>query len=224
MDTPDAEPAHRRPVRAGLVLGVAAAMTVGVVALVQQAARPRIEANERAQRVARLTAVLGDTPYDNDLLRDVVHVREPELLGTDTAVPVHRVRLDGRPVAALIEAIAPDGYSGSIRLLVAVAADGHLIGVRVLAHQETPGLGDAIEEHKSDWILRFAGRSLGDPPQERWRVRKDGGDFDQLTGATVTSRAVVRCVSNVLVYFESHAKELFDAPPGRADAPPPARN
>lgn len=216
MGTPVAEPARRRPVRAALALGVVAVVTVGVVALVHETARPRIAANERAERIARLAAVLGDTRYDNDLLQDVITVRDPDLLGTDAAVPVHRARLRGQPVAALFEAVAPDGYSGSIRLLVAVAADGRLLGVRVLAHRETPGLGDAIEERKSDWILRFAGHSLRDPLPERWRVRKDGGDFEQFTGATVTPRAVVRSVLNVLLYFERERATVLAAPAGPA--------
>jgi electron transport complex protein RnfG len=217
MDTRDAEPPHHRPLRAALLLAAAAAVTVGIVAYVNDVARPRIEANERAERMAQLAAVLGTTHYDNDLLADVVLVRDAELLGTDEPVPVYRARAGGQPVAALITTVAPDGYSGSIRLLVAVAMDGKLLGVRVLSHHETPGLGDAIDIRKSDWIKSFTGRSLTDPVPERWRVRKDGGDFDQFTGATVTPRAVVRAVLNALRYFETHRDALFDA---AAVAPP----
>jgi electron transport complex protein RnfG len=212
MDTRATDASLRRSLRGAVVLGVAAAVTVGVVAFVQEVARPRIEANERAQRIAELGTVLGETRHDNDLLLDVVHVRDPELLGTDATVPVYRARLAGRSVAALFEVVAPDGYSGSIRLLVAVGIDGRLLGVRVLEHRETPGLGDAIEARKSPWILGFAGRSLADPPTDRWRVRKDGGDFDQFTGATVTPRAVVRAVLNVLVYLERERERVFSLP------------
>jgi len=213
MDTPGADGLHRRPLRAALLLAAAAAITVGTVAYVHDLAQPRIEANERARRVAKLAAVLGNARYDNDLLRDVVMVRDAELLGTDAAVPVFRARLADEPVAALIETVAPDGYAGSIRLLVAVGADGRLLGVRVLSHRETPGLGDLIDERRSDWIRSFAGRSLGSPAQARWRVRKDGGDFDQFTGATVTPRAVVAAVLNALLYFDAHREALFAAPP-----------
>ena len=114
-------------------------------------------------------------------------------------------------------AVAPDGYAGAIRLLVAVAPDGRLLGVRVLSHKETPGLGDAIDSRRSGWIGAFAGRSLEDPREDRWKVRKDGGDFDQLTGATVTPRAVVRAVRNALVYFDRHRDALLAQP-----AEPPA--
>jgi electron transport complex protein RnfG len=218
MDTPSPDSTRTRPLRAALLLAAAATVTVGVVAIVHDLAGPRIEANERAQRIARLAEVLGDTKYDNDLVDDVVFVRNPELLGTDEPVPVHRARLAGQPVAALITAVAPDGYSGSIRLLIAVGADGRLIGVRVLAHKETPGLGDGIDRRKSNWIESFAGRALGNPPLERWKVRKDGGDFDQFTGATVTPRAVVGAVRNALLYFDAHHAELLAAPAAAASS------
>jgi electron transport complex protein RnfG len=123
------------------------------------------------------------------------------------------VRLGGRTLAVLLGAVAPDGYSGAIRLLVAVGTDGRVIGVRVLEHRETPGLGDFIETRRSDWIHGFAGRSLGDPPPAGWQVRKDGGEFDQFTGATVTPRAVVRAVRNALTYFDRHRTELLAQPP-----------
>lgn len=215
MDGSSPPPTRARPFRAALVLAAVATVTVGAVAVVHDLSRPRIEANERAQRVARLAEVLGQTQYDNDLLADAITVRDPDLLGTADALSVHRARLRGQPVAALIETVAPDGYSGSIRLLVAVDVHGRLLGVRVLSHKETPGLGDGIDRRKSDWIDAFAGRSLGDPAPEGWRVRKDGGEFDQFTGATVTPRAVVRAVHNALVYFDAHRDEIFAAAPGR---------
>ncbi len=217
MGTRGAEPHRRRPLRAALTLAIAAAVAVGTAALVHHVAGPRIEANERAQRVTRLAAALGAAEYDNDLLGDVIFVRDAERLGTDDPVPIHRARLAGQPVAALIETVAPDGYSGAIRLLVAVGADGRLLGVRVLAHKETPGLGDAIDERKSDWILGFAGRSLTDPAPGGWKVRKDGGEFDQFTGATVTPRAVVGAVEDALLYFDAHRQQVFALPPA-ADA------
>lgn len=216
MDTRDAEATRRRPLRAALTLVVAATVAVGIAALVHDIAEPRIEANERAQRVARFAAVLGAAEYDNDLLGDVIFVRDSERLGTDDPVAIHRARLAGQPVAALIETVAPDGYSGTIRLLVAVRADGRLLGVRVLAHKETPGLGDAIDERKSDWILRFTGRSLADPAPDGWKVRKDGGQFDQFTGATVTPRAVVGAVEDALLYFDANRRRIFEMPSAAA--------
>lgn len=212
MGTRSAEPTRLRPLRAAIMLAVAGVLAVGLVAVVHDLARPQIEASTRARRVAQLAEVLGPVRYDNDLLGDVIYVRDAELLGTDEALPVHRARLGTVPVAALLFPVAPDGYSGAIRLVVAIDPQGRLLGVRVLGHRETPGLGDAIETRKSDWIESFRGRSLGDPGEVGWKVRKDGGQFDQFTGATVTPRAVVRAVHGALVYFDRHRAVLFAAP------------
>jgi Na+-translocating ferredoxin:NAD+ oxidoreductase subunit G len=214
MDRPGTDANGARVVRAALSLAAAVGAAVVLLALVHDATRDRVTASERAHRAAAFDRVLGNASYDNDLLADRIEVRDPELLGTDASLPVYRARLAGRPVAAILETVAPDGYSGSIRLLVGVTPDGRLLGVRVLQHQETPGLGDAIEEGRSDWIRSFDGRSLERPLTARWKVRKDGGDFDQLTGATVTPRAVLAAVRNTLVFVERQGPALFaPAPP-----------
>ena len=124
-------------------------------------------------------------------------------------VTVYRARKSGKPFAAVFSTVAPDGYSGEIRLLVAVKADGSLAGVRVLEHKETPGLGDLIDESKSRWILGFDGLSLGNPPEKQWKVKRDGGSFDQFTGATVTPRAVVEAVKNILSFFKANQEKVF---------------
>lgn len=219
MVTRGADTARPRPWRTAAILALAGAVAVGLVALVHDLAQPRIEASRRAQRIAELTAVLGALPYDNDPLADAIALRDPELLGTAQAVTAYRVRRAGQPVAVLLNAVAPDGYSGAIRLLVAIDPSGALIGVRVVEHRETPGLGDWIDLRRSEWIRSFDGRSLGDPPPERWRVRKDGGDFDQFTGATITPRAIVAAVRNALVFFERNRPQLL-APPSATVATP----
>jgi electron transport complex protein RnfG len=213
MDTGSPEGASRRAARAALVLAIAAACSVGLVSVVNDLAQPRIAAVQRAKRVAQLTAVMGPVAFDNDPLTDVISVRDAELLGSSEPQLVHRVRRGGATIAVLVNAVAPDGYSGPIRLLVAVDASGRLLGVRVTDHRETPGLGDRIEERRSDWIHGFDGRSLGDPPAPRWQVRKDGGDFDQFTGATITPRAIVRAVRRTLEFVSRHHDELFGATP-----------
>jgi electron transport complex protein RnfG len=218
MGTDGDEAPVRRAARAAAVLAVAAVIAVGLVALVHDRAQPAIEASQRAERLQQLTAILGDVAYDNDPAADTVLVRDAERLGTPDAVLAHRVRLGGRPVAVLLNVVAPDGYAGAIQLLVAIGVEGRLLGVRVLGHRETPGLGDFIEERRSNWIHRYDGRSLGDPPPARWQVRKDGGDFDQYTGATVTSRAVTHAVRDALEYFERNRATLL-APPQAPDAP-----
>jgi electron transport complex protein RnfG len=214
MASPATEQPRLRVLRAALTMAVALGAAVAVLSLVCEGTRARVAASERARRAAALERVLGGSRYDNDLQADRIEVRDPELLGTDASVPVYRARLAGRPVAAVIEAVAPNGYSGSIRLLVGVTPDGRLLGVRVLEHQETPGLGDAIEERRSAWIHSFDGRSLKEPPVGRWKLHKDGGDFDQLTGATVTPRAVVAAVRNTLLFVERQGTALYSpAPP-----------
>lgn len=212
MATPGSDSAARRAVRAAVALAITTVVAVGVVAIVHDRAAPRIEASRIAAQLQQLTAVLGNVAYDNDPLTDTVLVRDPEYLGTGAAVTVHRVRRGGEPVALLLQAVAPDGYSGALRLLVAIDAQGRLIGVRVLEHQETPGLGDFIEERRTNWIRQFDRRSLEAPPPARWLVRKDGGDFDQYTGATITSRAVTHAVRDALAYVARHRAELFAAP------------
>jgi electron transport complex protein RnfG len=215
MDNRSAESVAGRALRAAAVLAAAAVAAVALVSLVHDRAQPRIEESRRAQQLAELTAVLGGLAYDNDPLTDTLLLHDPELLGSDQPFAAHRVRRDGRTVAVLIDVVAPDGYAGPIRLLLAVDEAGRVLGVRVLEHRETPGLGDVIEERRSDWLHGFDGRSLGDPPPDRWEVRRDGGDFDQFTGATVTPRAVVRAVRRALTYVERHHERLFEsaAPP-----------
>ena len=211
MASPGTETAARRALRAAAVLAVTALIAVGVVALVHDGAAPQIEASRRARLLEQLTAVLGDVAYDNDPLADTLQVSDAELLGTTEPLLAHRVRLRGQPVAVLLNVVAPDGYSGAIRLLIAISAEGAVLGVRVLEHRETPGLGDFIESRRSGWIGQFTGRSLGNPPPSRWQVGKDGGDFDSFTGATVTSRAVVRAVHDALEYFARHRTRLLTA-------------
>ncbi|HLF11202.1 MAG TPA: RnfABCDGE type electron transport complex subunit G, partial [Gammaproteobacteria bacterium] len=136
-----------------------------------------------------------------------------ELLGDDDPVDVFIATEAAQPVAAVFASIAPDGYNAPIRLLIGISSSGSVTGVRVVGHRETPGLGDAIDVAKSDWIRQFDGRSLQMPPLEGWAIDKeeDGGMFDTLTGATVTSRAVVNAVKNTLLYFEQHQQDLFTA-------------
>lgn len=200
---------RRRGARAALILAVAALAAFGLVALVHEATRDRIAAVEHAQALARFDDVLAGVTHDNDLLADTVTLVDPEHPGATAAVVAHRARRNGAVVAVVMETVAPDGYSGPIRLLVAIAPDGRVLASRVVQHRETPGLGDFIDPRKSDWMRRFTGRSLQSPAPEGWRVRKDGGEFDQYTGATVTSRAMVGGVARSLALFARHRDALL---------------
>ncbi len=198
------------PWRAGLLLAAMALIGVGLLAAVNDMTRERIAAQERQQLLDQLGQVLPADRYDNDLLQDVVNIEGQQALGLKQAARVYRARRGGEPVAVIMEVIAPNGYNGDIALLVGIDTGGRVTGARVLRHRETPGLGDPIEKRRSDWIDGFQGRALGDPPAARWTVKKDGGDFDQFTGATITPRAVVTAIARALAYFESHQAELFE--------------
>lgn len=189
---------------------LATALLVGMKSLTQD----RIDAAERRAQLQALAIVLPPSLYDNDPLRDSVRVIAPDWLGTPLTVDVRRARRNGYPTAMVLQAVAPDGYGGPIALLIGVDGGGRLTGVRVTAHQETPGLGDAIETRRGDWITRFAGRFLGDPPEAGWTVRSDGGAFDQFAGATQTPRAVVKAVHRVLEFVRKHGREIEAATTG----------
>jgi electron transport complex protein RnfG len=209
--------------RGALLLAACALIAVALLDGIYRLGHSRIAAQERLAELAALAIVLPPSLHDNDPLTDRIRVRAPAWLGTSRDVSVWRARQRDAPAALVLEAIAPDGYAGPISLLVGIRADGSVSGVRVTAHRETPGLGDDIEAGKSDWILGFGGRSLSDPPRARWAVRRDGGAFDQLAGATVTPRAIVHAVRRALAYVERHGAALYAAPPGslleHSDAP-----
>ncbi|HRP96462.1 MAG TPA: RnfABCDGE type electron transport complex subunit G [Rhodocyclaceae bacterium] len=166
----------------------------------------RLTANE----IAALGEVLPPAHHDNDPLDDV-------LVFTDAhgrPVTMYRGRLEGR-VSGVAYEIVGTGYAGEIRLMLGVAADGRVLGVRTVAHRETPGLGDKIEVRKDDWILHFTGLALGHPPADKWAVRKDGGEFDQFTGATVTPRAVLDALRGGLELFAAHRDTILEMSDGQ---------
>ena len=199
------------------ILGAFAVFGVGVVAVTYGMTAPLIAANERAAVLREVRAILPAGELDNDPIEDRVEISDPARLGAQVT-QVYRARRGGEVIAVILDPVVGNGYSGPIRLLVSVLADGTLGGVRVLSHRETPGLGDRIEVARSDWILGFSGRSLGNPPAEDWEVRRDGGEFDQFTGATITPRAVVRAVRGALEFVADQRAALF-APPKVAVGP-----
>ncbi len=195
---------------ASTMLGLFAIVTTTMVALVHDTTEQQIQDNKREYTLKQLHELIPPQQHDNDLNEDKIQVSDPLLAPKQQTVTIYRARQQNQPVAAIIQCIAPDGYSGKIVLLVAIKMDGQVAGVRVTNHKETPGLGDAIERNKSDWITLFDGKSQQQPKQENWRVRKDGGEFDQITSATITSRAVVNAVYKALTYFETNKATLFN--------------
>lgn len=195
--------------RVGLMLAVFAIGATSLVTLTEENTRDKINENERQTLLAAINALVPSDAYDNDILTDTLLISPLKELGTKDTTKVYRARDKSRPIAAVFTSIAPNGYNGKIKLLIGIYYDGSLAGVRVIKHKETPGLGDKIDIRKADWILSFNGLSLTNPIESRWKVKKDGGDFDQFTGATITPRAIVTAVKKSLLYFNKNRNELF---------------
>lgn len=193
----------------GFLLWLFSVVGTTLVSYTQQETRQRIADNEKKVLLRNLYALLPAEKLDNDIAQDSLEITPSPLLGTQTNSLAYRARLSGQPVAVIFNAIAPDGYNGNIHLLIGVYENGTLAGVRVVKHAETPGLGDAIDIRKSDWVLGFDGKSLADPVPEQWKVKRDGGVFDQITGATITPRAIVKAVKNTLEYYQLNREALY---------------
>ena len=181
----------------------------GIVGLTYESTYERIKRNEQLVLLRKLNTILLPSEYDNDLLNDQITLEQDILLGTSTPSKAYLAYKNNKPVAVVLSPVAPNGYSGPINMLVGIYHDGTIAGVRVVKHRETPGLGDAVESQRSDWILGFDDESLENPGPKQWKVKRDGGAFDQFTGATITPRAVVTAVHSALLYFNEHRKELF---------------
>lgn len=197
-------------------LGLFAVVTAGAIAVAQVGTKERIQQNIRAAEARALNEIVPIGSYDNNLLTDVTAVDErfnQQLLGPlkDDAA-IHIARRDGEISTLIFPVVAPDGYTTVIDMLVGINADGTVAGVRVVAHRETPGLGDKVDLKKSDWVLEFNGKSLFGLGEDEWAVKKDGGAFDQFTGATITPRAVVGAVKHALQFFELHKAQLLSLP------------
>jgi len=195
--------------RVGLMLALFAIVATTLVAYTEESTREQIKENERLALLDAINVLVPKQSYDNAILNDTIVLPPTPQLGTTEPTLVYRARKNDEPVAVVLSSVAPDGYSGSIRILIAINVDGRLSGVRVISHKETPGLGDKIDVHRDNWILQFAGLSLESPDKSRWKVKKDGGDFDQFTGATITARAVVNAIRRTLEFYEANQVKLF---------------
>ena len=193
----------------GAILAVLAAICTALVAITHSTTAPRIAANAQAYLEQSLQPVLEGLEYDGKLSESTLTIEPPHELPGGKPVTVYRVYADGAPVAALFIVTARDGFTGPIKLLVGIAANGEISGVRVLEHRETPGLGDLIESSKSDWIEQFRKRSLANPDRELWSIKRDGGVYDQLTGASITPRSVIKAIKETLLYFEANREMVF---------------
>jgi len=198
-------------VKSGITLAVIAGLCTALVALTYTATAERIEANEQAWLERSLQPALSGLFFDSGVTESMMTIPPPHDLPGSEAAIVYRVYAEDTPVAALFVVSARDGYAGPIRVLVGVDVSGAVTGVHVLEHRETPGLGDRVESGKSDWVQQFDRRSLIDPSPSGWAIKRDGGQFDQLTGASVTPRAIVKAIRDTLLYFEARREEVFSA-------------
>ena len=185
-----------------------------LLAYIFEITRAPIEASEKEARLALFKQILPESAHDNDLLKDTVQIAPSELLGNALPSEANVAKLNNKIAGVILEAIAHDGYSGDIKLLIAIRADGSISGVRVLAHKETPGLGDYIDVLHSNWIKLFNDESLSKTAAKQlieteWHVKKDGGKFDYMVGATITPRAVVKAVFKALQFFEANKQTLL---------------
>lgn len=193
----------------GLILGLFGVAGALLVSGTESQTREIIVHNERMALLNQLYELVPQAEIDNDFLAHPLTLDAPEFLGISDTLAYLGMH-QGELAAIVFEATIPNGYAGPILMLVAVDRSGALKGVRVVSHSETPGLGDKVELERSDWVLDFTGKSLNNPDESRWKVKKDGGAFDQFTGATVTPRAVVDSVRKVLLYFGKEHRALFE--------------
>jgi len=192
--------------RPAAFLGLFAIVGISLIDWTHHQTWKRIAENETTALLRSLHELIPASWYDNDILSDKRVVSEESL----NPITVYRIRKYQTNVAVVITTQALDGYNGTIKLLVAIRENGDLVGVRVVSHRETPGLGDGIEESRSDWIRQFAGRSLDNPDINAWAVKRDGGVFDQFTGATITPRAIVNAVRRTLIFYRDNRTEIFE--------------
>lgn len=190
------------------LLAIFAIVCTLILALVNELTKNKIAEQNERYLLKTLHSIIEPERLNNDLYNECTQVSDP-LLGSTEPQKLYVAKFNNTPIAAAITAVAPNGYSGNIHLLVAINADNTISGVRTLSHKETPGLGDKIEEKKSPWINSFNEKKVENENDARWAVRKDGGIFDQFTGATITPRAVVSAVKNVSLYFRKNKEMLF---------------
>ncbi len=201
-----------------LALGAFAVLTAGAIALTQSATRDQISDNRQKARAQALFQIVPESQHNNDLLHDSYRLNNAESLGYPQGAELYRARRDGIVHTVILPVITSEGYSGNIDLIVGIHRDESLAGVRILRHQETPGLGDKIDIKKSPWVLSFNGTQLQGDNDSSWAVNKDGGQFDQFTGATITPRAVVGAVKQAILTFRQHRVALLQPLTGNPES------
>ena len=203
------ETIFKHAIKTAITLVAFAFVGTAILAYVFDITRAPIEASEKEARMALFKEILPESTYNNDLLKDTVEIAPNEQLGNRQPTLANIAKLNNKTAGVILEAIAHDGYSGDIKLLIAIRADGSISGVRVLTHKETPGLGDYIDIARGNWIKLFNNESVNKTAANQWQVKKDGGKFDYMVGATITPRAVVKAVFKALQFYDMNKTTLF---------------
>jgi Na+-translocating ferredoxin:NAD+ oxidoreductase subunit G len=190
-------------------LSLFAIVTAGIIAITQTLTEEKITANIHIAKSKALYEILPSESHDNVLLDDTLVITDTSLIADEGQGEAFVARKNGQAIGVILPTIASQGYTGKIHSIVGILADGSVAGVRIIQHRETPGLGDKVELKKSPWVLSFNGKSLDNPSTNNWQVKKDGGAFDQFTGATITPRAVLASVRAALQYFKTNRDTLL---------------
>lgn len=207
----------RISLRTATILLAFTVVFTALMAATYRATQPYLLASAQQEKLRSIGEVLPPGDYDNDLMADAVVLPPQAALGLEGDSQIWRARRQGQPVAVVFEAVAPNGYSGAIRLILAASADGKLLALRVTQHRETPGLGDYIDPRKDrnkarPWITQFNRLGFDEVSQAQWKVKKDGGHFDQMSGATISARAVTQASGKALAWARQHRAALFEQP------------
>lgn len=202
----------------GAILAIFAIVGTALLVATHFATKDIISESEKQAKLELIRQIVPQNTFDNDIIKDAAALPAAPEIGNREPTTVYRATKEGTPVAAALEASAPDGYSGRIKFIIAIKASGEISGVRVIDHHETPGLGDYIEIAKNKWITIFDGNSLSNTLDKDWKVKKDGGKFEHNTGATVTPRALIKAVHKTLEYFRENQDKIFSLP---ANSPHP---
>lgn len=195
-----------------LLLTAFAAVCTLFVAATHIITAPVIEEQKQQDILRKLTQVLNQDKFDNNPLENCTSLSDVSITGTDKTSKIYRATLNNEPYAIIFQTQTKQGYNGRIEMMVAINAKGEVQGVRSIAHQETPGLGDKIELEKSDWVLDFNGKTVKSDSDSKWFVKKDGGQFDQFTGATITPRAIVNQLRQSIFSASKHFDDIFLMP------------
>lgn len=205
--------------RNALLLGLFAVISTAIIAGTFLSTQGAISENIRKAEEKALLEIVPKNRHNNSMLDDAHLINDQDLLGLRDSKKYYIARQNNKPVAVIFPATSREGYTGDIDLIVGINVDGTIAGARVLSHRETPGLGDAIDKKKSDWIDGFIGKSLSNPVASLWKVKKDKGEFDQFTGATITPRAVTKTILQTLQYFKDHQQHIL-----KTSSPIPNKN